>query len=206
MSLVIDQSQKISVYNIKEKNKICKIHLRSEDENYKITNINSLLIDYNQEYIIFIAEKDNSECINYSVIDLIKFQSKKNKDVIKEYLNTEPFNYNRRINSDIGCKNTYISVLKIKDLILKCYPQFGYHIKKGLSIKKLLILYDSCSLPMTDEMKVNVIGKMNLNNLTIGLSKVSLNKEKTNKKELLKSVREKEESVRMNSTGSIENM
>ena len=206
LSLVIDQTQRISVYNIKEKNKICKIVLRTEEERFQITNMTSLLIDNNQDYIVFVAEKDKSDNINYTVLDLINFQSNSDKSVMKEYLKTEPFNYNRSILKDsvVGGKNSYISFLRIKDLILKCYHQFGFHIKKGLSIKKLMMRYDSKSLPMSDDLKGSVMGKMFLNNLTQGLSKPK-KKSKTKKKELI-SVKEKEEDTKKNTSKLEEEM
>ena len=188
-------------------NKICKINLRSEEERFKLTNITNLLIDYNQEYMIFVVEKDKSEFINYTVLDLINFQSQNEKGVMKEYNNIEPFNIIRstlREKLPIS-KNSYISFLKIKDLIIKCYPQLAFHIKKGLSIKKLMLRYEISNMPMSEE-KRSMAGNMFLNNLTQGLSKPKKSKSESKKNNQLNSVKEKEEEIKRNPSKLEENM
>lgn len=188
-------------------NKICKINLRSEEERFKLTNITNLLIDYNQEYMIFVVEKDKSEFINYTVLDLINFQSQNEKGVMKEYNNIEPFNIIRSTLKEKLpiSKNSYISFLKIKDLIIKCYPQLAFHIKKGLSIKKLMLRYEISNMPMSEE-KRSMAGNMFLNNLTQGLSKPKKSKSESKKNNQLNSVKEKEEEIKRNPSKLEENM
>lgn len=114
---------------------------------------------------------------------------------MKEYTDIEPFNINRStLNDNLEVnKNSNISFLRIKDLILKCYPQFGFHMKKGLSVKKLMMRYDLNSLQMSEEKKGSVLSNMILNNLSQGLSKPKKSKTKSKKKNLLNCVVEKEE-------------
>ena len=205
LNLVIDQSQKICVYNNKEKTKICKILLKNEDVNFKISNITKLLMDTSQEYLVFITEKDKSERINYTVLDLIKSQLSKDKKVMEEYTHSEPFNFNLSSLKDsaIESKKSYISILKIKDLILKCYPQYALIVKKGLSLKKIMMKFDSNNLPFGDEIKSGMLGKMIISNLSLALSKPKKeNKSKTKKKTPLKSVNEKNEDDPKNITGN----
>ena len=155
-------------------------------------------MDFNQEYIVFIVEKDKSESKNYTVLDLINFQTNKDKSVMKEYNNIEHYNFNYHINladKNLENRSSYISLLKVKDIILKCYPQFGLVFKKGLSLKKIMMRYDSQSVLSTDDMKNSYLGKSFLNSLTQGLSKPEKKKKKDNKKKesSLNSVKEKGE-------------
>jgi hypothetical protein len=194
---------------MKEKNKICKIMLKNETDRYKITNYTNLIMDFNQEYIVFVVEKDKSEAKNYTVLDLINFQTKKDKSVMNEFNNIEPFNFNYQLNlagKNIETKSSYISLLKIKDLILRCYPQFGLVIKKGLSLKKIMMRYDSKNVLTGDDVRNSYLGKSFLNSLTKNLSKPEKKKNKdTKKKEIsLNSVREKVEEDKKKGPLSIE--
>ena len=100
---------------------------------------------------------------------------------------------------------SYISFLKIKDLIIKCYPQLAFHIKKGLSIKKLMLRYEISNMPMSEE-KRSMAGNMFLNNLTQGLSKPKKSKSESKKNNQLNSVKEKEEEIKRNPSKLEENM
>ena len=209
LSLIIDQSQKICVYNNKEKTKICKIQIQNDEDNYKISNINKLLMDSSQEYLIFINEKDKSESVKYTVLDLIKSQLSNKKGVMEEYTNCEHFNFNqmRLKDSAIESKSSYISVLKIKELILKCYPQFALIVKKGLSLKKIMMKFDSNNLPFGEEMKSGIQGKSFINNLTIALSKSKKETSSKKKKRVssLNSVNENNEDEPKINTGKRDN-
>lgn len=172
--------------------------LKNETDRYKITNYTNLLMDFNQEYIVFVVEKDKSEAKNYTVLDLINFQTKREKTVMNEYNNIEPFNFNYQLNlkdSNLDSKSSFISVLKIKDLILRCYPQFGLVIKKGLSLKKIMMRYDSQNVLTGDDVRSSYLGKSFLNSLTKNLSKPEKKKNKDPKKKetSLNSVKEKGE-------------
>jgi hypothetical protein len=155
-------------------------------------------MDFNQEYIVFVVEKDKSEAKNYTVLDLINFQTKREKTVMNEYNNIEPFNFNYQLNlkdNNLDSKSSFISVLKIKDLILRCYPQFGLVIKKGLSLKKIMMRYDSQNVLTGDDVRSSYLGKSFLNSLTKNLSKPEKKKNKDPKKKetSLNSVKEKGE-------------
>jgi hypothetical protein len=154
-------------------------------------------MDCNQEYVMFVAEKDKSEQINYTVLDLINFQTKKDKSVMKEYNTVEPHNINYLMmkEKNIEAKSSFITFLKIKELILKCYPQFGLAIKKGLSLKKIMLKFDSNNVPASEDMKGNILGKSFINNLSQNLSKPEKAGKGTSKKRglSLNSVKEKAE-------------
>jgi hypothetical protein len=92
---------------------------------------------------------------------LIKFQKQKEKPVLEEYRGlgssmSSGFNnfnsFNNFLqsfysNNNLEVKKSYLLIFKIKDIIMKCYPQMIMANKKGYSIKKLMLKYDLRKFP-----------------------------------------------------------
>jgi hypothetical protein len=91
------------------------------------------------------------------VIELINFQKQGTKPKLEEYKDFSISHYqNKYISSNINqieINNNYIVMYKIKELILKCYPQLILPSKKGLSLRKIMSRYELNNLPSFDKSK-----------------------------------------------------
>jgi hypothetical protein len=158
MSLLIDTQDKLCLYNNKEKEKSGRILLENSNKNYKISYFNKLLMGHTEEYLLFTCNKDKSVKETKNLLNLIKFQKQKEKPVLDQYIsNTNSStgfnNYfqNCFSNINVESKKSYLIIFKIKEIIMKCYPQMIMVNKKGYSFKKIMLKYDLKNLPMFDK-------------------------------------------------------
>jgi hypothetical protein len=179
MSLVVDTQDKICLYHTKQQEKAGRIFLENLNKNYKFSYFNKILLGYTEEFLIFSCHKDKSEKESKNLLNLIKFQKQKEKPVLEEYRGlgssmSSGFNnfnsFNNFLqsfysNNNLEVKKSYLLIFKIKDIIMKCYPQLIMANKKGYSIKKLMLKYDLRNLPQLgkkekiDSLSILDIGK-----------------------------------------------
>ena len=157
MSLAIDTDEKICLYNNKEKEKAGKIILENNNKKYKISNFNKLVLGYNEEYLVFSCNKNKVQKEKRNLLDLIRFQKQEDKPVIEEFKSTPFINHFQNINSksNLEITKSYLVVLKIKDIMNKVYPQLIMATKKGLSIKKIMSMYNIKNIPSFEKSNIN---------------------------------------------------
>jgi len=188
--LVIDSSQKMCVYNTKAKNKCGRISIDYDEHIFQIKHFNKLLFPFNSgifsiyinlihiEYIVLIANYDESPRKEQTLLDFIKFQKQPNKPILDEFINIDLFNFNQ--NAQVNKHNSILLYIKIKDLMVKCYPQLGLIYKKGLSVRKVLEKHDINNLPSYDTQKEDKNRRhsfeLNENNLKLDLNRRNLKK------------------------------
>jgi hypothetical protein len=149
MSLIMDTSEKLSLYHSKEKEKCGKILLESLGKNYKLSYYNKFLISINEDYLIVVCNKDKSQKPKQSLLDFIKFQKIPKKEILKEFENIKK-DFINFFQSQLpqGKKNkSYFLMFKVKELIVKCYPELAIVQKKGFSLKKMMEKYDMNNIP-----------------------------------------------------------
>jgi hypothetical protein len=146
--MILDSNEKLSLYHNKEKEKCGKILLESMGKNYKISYYNKFLFSYNEEYIILVCNKDKRPKNKHSLLDFIKFQKIEKKDILPEFqkMQNDYINYFQTLPRDKKNK-TYLLMFKIKELIVKCYPELAIVQKKGYSLKKIMEKYDMNNIP-----------------------------------------------------------
>lgn len=157
MNLLVDTDGKICLYNSKESHKIAKLILENTHKSYKISYFNKHLISSTQEFIVFVCEKYPERKEKLNLIDLINFQNQKNTSVLKEYAsrNLDFSNYYQNfLTENITPKKSYILTFRIKELLLKCYPQMIMANKKGMSLNKIMSKYKMDNLPNFESSKI----------------------------------------------------
>ena len=90
------------------------------------------------------------------MIDLINFQNQTNNAVLSEYADKDlDFSnyYQNFLTEEITPKKNYILTFRIKELLLKCYPQMIMANKKGMSLNKIMGKYKMDDLPNFDQSK-----------------------------------------------------
>lgn len=166
---------------------------------YSIQNLYQPLIQSNKEYIVFIG-KDNIKYNKLNVVDLINFQTKLTKSPIEKYSSSDWINWSIKENSipyegisfDVDemtlfptkynyihynhiignkSKKSFLFSYKIKDLLIKCYPELRLAFKNKMQFKKILDSYTLSDLPSFYEGSIfnknpsKFIGKEELNEL-----------------------------------------
>ena len=104
-----------------------------------------------------ICEKDVEKKEKLNLIDLIKFQNQPLKPLLKEYSENdlEFINYYQNLYSDeIKIRKNYIVTFRIKEVLLKCYPQLIMANKKGMSLNKIMAKYTMNNVPSFETSKV----------------------------------------------------
>ena len=94
------------------------------------------------------------------MIDLINFQNQKNTGVLKEYANkNHNFSnfYQNFLTEKVTPKKNYILIFRIKELLLKCYPQMLMANKKGMSLNKIMSKYKMDNIPNFESSKIYFI-------------------------------------------------
>ena len=97
-----------------------------------------------------VCEKDLEKKEKLNLIDLIEFQNQPLKPLLKEYSenDTEFINYYQNLYSEeIKNKKNYIVTFRIKEVLLKCYPQLIMANKKGMSLNKMMAKYTMNNMP-----------------------------------------------------------
>lgn len=100
-----------------------------------------------------ICEKDVEKKENLNLIDLIKFQNQPLKPLLKQYSENdlEFINYYQNLYGEgIKTKKNYIVTFRIKEVLLRCYPQLIMANKKGMSLNKIMAKYSMNNMPSFD--------------------------------------------------------
>jgi hypothetical protein len=106
------------------------------------------------EYLIFVCHKRQKVRETPSVLQLLDFHHQEVKNTLPEFKKIEFINYTQnRLDHNLKTKKKCIVVYKIKDLLLKCYPQLIGAYKNGYSIRKILGKYDINNLPTFEKSK-----------------------------------------------------
>jgi len=103
-----------------------------------------------EEYIVMICEKDLEKKPKLNSIDLINFQNQPLKPVMKEFCENdlEFFNYyQNNLCEEVKNKKNYIITFRIKEVLLRCYPQLIMANKKGMSLNKIMGKYQMNNIP-----------------------------------------------------------
>jgi len=98
-----------------------------------------------------ICEKDLERKDKLNLIDLIEFQNQPLKPMLKEFSENDDFEfinyYQSLYTEEIKNKKNYIVTFKIKEVLLKCYPQLIMANKKGMSLNKIMAKYTMNNIP-----------------------------------------------------------
>jgi len=103
-----------------------------------------------------ICEKDLEKKEKLNLIDLINFQNQPLKPLLKEFSDNdvEFLNYYQNFYSEeIKVKKNYIVTFRIKEVLLKCYPQLIMANKKGMSLNKIMAKYNMNNVPNFESSK-----------------------------------------------------
>ena len=109
-----------------------------------------------------VCEKSFEEKQKNNLLDLIKFQNQPHKPVVAEVsefltsTNNDFFNYFQLNHSfeKLDTSSSYVVIYKIKDIILKLYPQLAIANRTGYSLKKIMAKYDLNNLPNFEKSKI----------------------------------------------------
>ena len=101
-----------------------------------------------------------------NLIDLINFQNQTNNSVLNEFAD-EKLDFNNYFQNNLiegfYPKKNYILVFRIKELLLRCYPQLIMASKKGMSLNKIMAKYKMDNLPNFENSKTfNYFNKNNI--------------------------------------------
>jgi len=97
-----------------------------------------------------ICEKDIEIKEKLNLIDLINFQNQPLKPLLQAYSENalEFINYYQNFyGEEIKIKKNYIVTFRIKEVLLKCYPQLIMANKKGMSLNQLMAKYTMNNIP-----------------------------------------------------------
>lgn len=103
-----------------------------------------------------VCEKDTDIKEKLNLIDLITFQNQPLKPLLKEFSenNFEFINYyQQKYIGGIQNKKNYIITFKIKEVLLKCYPELIMANKKGYSLNKIMAKYSMSNIPSFEASK-----------------------------------------------------
>lgn len=104
-----------------------------------------------------ICEKDLEKKEKLNLIDLIKFQNQPSKPVLNEFSdnNLEFINHFQNYYcEEVKNKKNYIVTFRIKEILLKCYPQLIMANKKGMSLNKIMAKYTMNNIPSFETSKI----------------------------------------------------
>ena len=147
--MILDTEEKLCLYNNKEKEKCGKVLLESGSKRYKLSYYNKFLLSSNEEHMIITCNKDKRPREKTNLIDFIKFQKNENKQILDEFQSCQNDYINYfQTNPSQNEKKTYLLVYKVKDLLIKCYPQLALVQKKGYSLKKIMEKYEMNNIPV----------------------------------------------------------
>ena len=93
---------------------------------------------------------------------MIDFQNQPLKQILKEFSENdlEFINYYQNIyGEEKNNKKNYIVTFKIKELLLKCYPQLIMATKKGMSINKIMDKYKMDDIPSFETSNIILLFK-----------------------------------------------
>ena len=85
--------------------------------------------------------------------DLFNMIHLKDNPVIEKTMNTEEDKNEEQaeVPLKIAPKEKFLLLFRIKDILVKCYPDLAYSIKKGLSLKKVMKKYSWKEFPKLEE-------------------------------------------------------
>lgn len=183
--MTVDTSDRICVYYLKDQHRICKLNLENNFTNFGIQSLYSPLIASNKPSIIFIGHKE-TELKQSSVIELIKYQKLIRKGVLSEFEGKSMLNYasdcdcrnyfeGGNMTADAFKSKTNFEFLKsehslgrqtgtslifsvkIKDILLRCYPDLRIPFKNKVPLKKIFENHTLRELHSFDLGKLNIL-------------------------------------------------
>ncbi len=161
---MLDANQNLNIYNSKEKHKIAKLKLMTQKgKKLKISYFNKFISNFNEgnnrltlEYLIFTCEKDSEKPLELDKVHLIEFQKKMPKPILPDYKTNDFINfYQDKYSTNLPKKKNYVVIYKIKDIILKCYPELFPAWKYGFSLRKIMKKHYMNALPAFEKSDSN---------------------------------------------------